>query len=58
MDELHIVSGVQTLGEFERLWHDLSKQGWEFVSTLNFEDTNQVLIFKRPDTGLGETGVL
>jgi hypothetical protein len=56
MDELRTESGVKTLAEFKEIWHSLTEEGWQFVSTLNTEDEGQVLIFRRPEIGLGNTG--
>jgi hypothetical protein len=56
MDELHTESGIKTLAEFKELWQGLTAEGWQFVSTLNTEDEGQVLIFRRPEIGLGQTG--
>jgi DNA-binding PadR family transcriptional regulator len=56
MDELHTESGIKTLAEFKAIWQSLTEEGWEFVSTLNTEDEGQVLIFRRHEIGLGQTG--
>jgi hypothetical protein len=56
MDELHIEPGVKTIEEFKRIWHNLTEEGWEFVSTLNTEDEGQALIFRRHEVGLGNVG--
>ena len=57
MEELHIETGVKTLVDFKRVWHELTGSGWQFVSTVNTEDEGQVLVFKRVTTGLGNTGL-
>lgn len=56
MDELRTETGIKTLAQFKEIWHSLTEEGWQFVSTLNTEDEGQVLIFRRPEMGLGNTG--
>jgi HJR/Mrr/RecB family endonuclease len=56
MEQLHTESGIKTLVEFEEVSRRLSEEGWQFVSTLNTEDEGQVLVFKRPEIGLGNAG--
>lgn len=58
MEELHVVSGIETLAEFKALWADLTQDGWQFVAVLSTTDEGDVLIFKRSHTGLGDTGAL
>jgi hypothetical protein len=58
MEELRTVTGVNTLVDFNRIWHELVEEGWQFVSTVSTEDEGQVLVFKRDTTGLGNTGLI
>jgi hypothetical protein len=56
MDELRTEPGIKTLAQFKEIWHTLTEEGWQFVSSLNTEDEGQVLIFRRAEMGLGNTG--